>query len=332
MQDYSRAVLALDDVQLELFVRDWVSNKASIYFEVTRFSGAKDLGRDVVGFKTAAKHEGAWDNYQCKQYAKRLPTETALLELGKILYYSSLGEFTPPDKYFFVAPKGLNRNLEALVFNPGKLKETLISEWDKYCRYKIVDGGDIPLAGDLLTVVQKFDCSSVYRKALEDILSDDAVKKVLFKYFGADPGGAPKGIVPEDVLESESEYIRQLLEAYGEKEKKVFAHHGEVSGYAQLKIHLDMQRERFFDADAFKRHYRDNTDQTVIETIEEDIYHGVVDVLASHHADTMEKISEVMKQAAAVQASGVASKYARVTVKQGVCHHFVNDGKIKWKI
>lgn len=331
MQDYSRDVLALDDVQLELFVRDWVGNKQSKYYEVARFSGSGDLGRDVVGFRTAEKHEGEWDNYQCKQYGKRLPTDTAICELGKILYYASQGEFNPPSTYYFVAPKGLNRNLEHLVFNPSKLKKILIDQWDKYCRYKIIDGGDIPLAEEVLATVNNFDFSTVCRVALEDILSDDSAKKVLFKFFGADPGSSPKGVVPQDILDTESEYIKQLIDAYGEQEKTIFAHHGEISAHPHLLQNLDLQRERFFDADAFKRYYRDNTDPSVIDLVEQDVFHGIADVLGEKHSETMGKISAVMKQAATVQTSGIASKYARVPVKQGVCHHFVNDGKFKCK-
>ena len=331
MQDYSRDVLALDDTKLELFVRDWADNKQSKYFEVARFSGSGDLGRDVVGFHTAAKHEGSWDNYQCKQYGKRLPTDTAICELGKILYYASQGEFTPPTMYYFVAPKGLNRNLEHLVFNPSKLKNMLIKDWDKYCRYKIVDGGDIPLKGEVLKMVQDFDYSVVRRVALEDILSDESAKKVLYKVFGADPGSSPKGIVPQDILDIESEYIKQLIDAYSEQENAAFAHHGEISAHPHLLQNLELQRERFFDADAFKRYYRDNTDPSVIDLVEQDVYHGIADVLSEKHSSTMKKITAVMKQAATVQPSGIALKYARVPVKQGVCHHFDNDGKFKWK-
>ena len=308
MENYTRAVLTLDDTELELFVRD----------------------RDVVGFLTPEKHEGAWENYQCKQYGKRLPTDTAICELGKILYYSWQGDFTPPTKYFFVAPKGLNRNLETLIFNPSKLKSKLIDEWDKFCRYKIIENGDIPLTDDLLDVLERFNYSNVTRIALEDMLSDPAAKKVLYKYFGADPGSSPKGIVPIAILESESEYIKQLVGAYAEKECVVFNNHEDLELYPQYQKNLTLQRERFFDADAFKRYYRDNTDPTVIDSFEEDVFHGVVDVFDSPHKSGMEKIQSVMTQAAATQTSGATAKYARVPVKQGICHHFVNDGKFKW--
>ena len=144
---FHRDILALDDEDLERFVRDWIARKASDYVEVQRFSGAGDLGRDIVGFLTDRRHEGPWHNYQCKQYGRTLATSSALLELGKILYHSDSGEFTPPTAYFFVAPRGMGRDLEKLVFNPSELRSALIDRWDAVCARKIVTGRTIALEG-----------------------------------------------------------------------------------------------------------------------------------------------------------------------------------------
>ena len=61
-----RLILALTDTQLEEFVRQWATKKSE-YGEVERFTGPGDMGRDVVGFLSSNRHEGAWHNYQCKQ-------------------------------------------------------------------------------------------------------------------------------------------------------------------------------------------------------------------------------------------------------------------------
>jgi len=44
MTNYERQILALDDQQLERFVRDWVSEMRSIYVDIQRFTGTGDLG------------------------------------------------------------------------------------------------------------------------------------------------------------------------------------------------------------------------------------------------------------------------------------------------
>ena len=92
---YDRLIIALGDDELEKFVREWALQKKQ-YSEVEQFTGPGDMGRDVVGFMTKQRHDGPWHNYQCKQYGKTLPTATGIQEVGKVLYYSSRGEFTPP--------------------------------------------------------------------------------------------------------------------------------------------------------------------------------------------------------------------------------------------
>jgi hypothetical protein len=91
-----RQILAMTDTDLEQFVRDWVELKKKDYVEIERFTGPGDQGRDVVGYLAKQRHEGPWHNYQCKQYGKPIPLGVGLSELGKVLYYASRGEFTPP--------------------------------------------------------------------------------------------------------------------------------------------------------------------------------------------------------------------------------------------
>lgn len=328
---FDRDVLALDDVQLEQFVLDWVNSKTNQYVETARFSGAGDLGRDVVGFLSEKKHEGSWHNYQCKQYAKRLPTDTALCEIGKILYYAFQGEFTAPTAYFFVVPRGVNRHLETLIFNPNQFKNTLLTEWDKYCASKIIDGKTIALDSGLKPFIQNFDFSTIRRLGLDDILNDVSATPVLFKWFGADPGPAPQGSAPANIQDAELPYINQLVDAYSQREGKIFPGHEEVAKHPKHSNHLSRQRERFYDADAFKRFYRDNTDQSVIENFEKDIFHGIVETCEAKHADALDRVDAVMKQASTVQPSGPLAQHARVQVKQGVCHHFANEDRLKWR-
>lgn len=328
---FDRDVLALDDTQLEQFVLDWVDAKKAEYVTVTRFSGSGDMGRDVVGFRTKDKHEGAWDNYQCKQYAKPLPTGTAICEIGKILYFAFLTEFTAPTKYFFVVPRGVNRNLETLIFNPNKFKSTLISEWDQHCASNLIEGKNIPLDPSLKTFVESFDFSNIHRLKLDDILKDSSAKSALFKWFGADPGPAPHGTVPNNIADAELPYINQLIDAYSQREGITFAHHEDVIKHAKHSKHLSFQRERFYDADAFKRFYRDNTDPTTIENFEKDIYHGIFDTCEAKHTDALDCVNAVMNQAAKLAPPGPLAQHAHIPVKQGVCHHFANEGRVKWR-
>lgn len=333
MEDYGRRILTLDDDELERFVGDWVARKTGAYLECVRFSGAGDLGRDVVGFLSSARHEGQWHNYQCKQYGRPLPTDVGIREIGKILYNAHAGHFTAPAKYFFVTPRGANRNLEKLIFNPSTFKNKLLTEWDKYCAALIVEKKTIPLDAKLKAFIEAYDFSCVSRIGLDDILGDPYVKPVLTKWFEADPGPAPKGEVPDGVDDSELPYIGQLLDAYGDRDGKSYDSHSKIVGHAEHGPHFARQRERFYDADAFKRFYRDNTEKEVLETFELDIYHGVVDACETGHPDKLKCIDTVMTCAAQLPVTGLLAPHARPPVKQGVCHHFANEipPRLRWR-
>src|SRR3546814_10316887 len=100
-----RLIRAMDDSELEDFCRRWVSGRSGC-FEVKRFGQAGDMGRDVVGFCAPQRHEGNWDNYQCKQYRGKVGTAEGILAVGKIFYWASQGHFTVPRTFYFVAPNG----------------------------------------------------------------------------------------------------------------------------------------------------------------------------------------------------------------------------------
>ena len=329
---YDRQLLALTATELEKFVRDWALQKKAEYFKVETFSGSGDRGRDVVGFVSETLHEGEWDNFQCKQYGKTLPTATAFHEIGKILYYTSQGEFTAPRAFKFVAPKGVNRNLQRLLFKPVEFKQAFIAGWKEYCEDTIIEGSNVPLTPDLLAFIEAYDFARIGRVSLDDLIIDPSARPVLYKWFGADPGPAPRGATPAVVHEDELPYITQLVAAYSERAGAPIADHQAAAGHPQFGTHLARQRERFYDADAFKRFYRDNTDAAAIEAFESDIYHGVVDICDGPHADALSRADAVMSQAAAVQPSGVLAQYSRVKAKQGICHHFANETepRLRW--
>jgi hypothetical protein len=325
-----RLILALPDVELEKFVREWVLLKRT-YAGIQRFTGPGDMGRDVVGYLTQTRHEGPWHNYQCKQYGRAVPLDVGLREIGKILYYAHLGEFTAPVAYYFVAPKGVVRTLRRLISKPSEFKTTLLSTWEQYCARGISDKAVIGLTPELTAFIDAWDFAQVDSLSVDDILCDAAGNAVMVKWFGADPGPAPRGAAPADVQAHEMPYVRQLLDAYGERDQCDFPNHGDVKGHEDFGPHLDLQRERFFDAAAFSRFYRDNTMSEEIDTLHHDLLHGVIDTHRGQHADSLTRVDAVMAQAANVHPSGVLSRYARVPVKQGVCHHFANEGRLMWR-
>jgi hypothetical protein len=325
-----RHILVMLPDELEKFAREWALLKKG-YFGVERFSGPGDMGRDVVGYLTKAKHEGEWHNYQCKQYGKAVPLASGLGELGKILHFAHEGHFTAPTKYFFVAPKGVVRPLREYISKPSQLKKVLLDKWDDYCAKTITKKKVVALTPSLETFIGGWNFSCVSVISVDDMLDDPAGKIIMAKRFKENPDPAPKGVVPVDLEDREMPYVRQLLDAYGERDSCAYASHGAVKTHDDHGPHLTMQRERFFDADAFTRFYRDNTMSEEIDELRDDIFHGVADVHGANHDDSLSRANAVMSQAATLHPSGVLSRHARVPVKQGICHHFANEGKLKWR-
>lgn len=142
---YSRNILAMEDKELEVFVHRWVARQIKKYPDHHLFGNANDLGRDAVGFRTLNRHDGDWDNYQCKMLSKRVNDAMMHEELAKILFHASEGEFTPPAAYFFVAPKGFNRKAEKLLFSPSLFKQQMLGEWDARCASRIRTGPPVVL-------------------------------------------------------------------------------------------------------------------------------------------------------------------------------------------
>lgn len=327
---YDRLILLMSDDELEKFCREWVEKKSG-YVDVKRYAGPGDKGRDVVGFLTGQRHDGYWDNYQCKQYRRGIDRPQGLLAIGKVLYWAWKKEFTAPRYFYFVAPQGLSRKFEILIDKPNDLRDALIKDWDAVCAKSITRKETIALDPALKAFIEMYPFKNVKVIALDDMMADQAVKPLLFERWGADPGKYPPGVVPTAVQATEMRYVDELVTAYGERSKIVFHNHDAVLEHEDHGPDLRRQRERFFEADAFQKFYRDNTNPSVLSAFRRDIEHGVADRWSAPATDTLERVRSVMELAGVVAPAGPLAKYAHVPVKQGMCHHFVNDGEKSWK-
>lgn len=288
------------------------------------------MGRDVVGYVTSLKMDGLWHNFQCKQLKTQLTKPALLRELAKIFFHSSCGHFPLPEKYFFVAPRGLNRKAKELISQPSKLASAMIDEWEEICASHLVEDEIHVLTNELRVLIASFDFTCVDAIDTRKLVADPAMMAVLVEWFGADPGPAPSAVVPGDVQVQEFGYFDQLIEAYGDRSGTVYASRQAALECETHGKQFENQRTRFFEAAYFKRFYRDNTPSGVVEAFENDVYHGVVDTHQGIHPDALAKVEAVMSQAAVIQISGVLGTYARVPVKQGTCHHLANDGILPW--
>ncbi|TRL40023.1 hypothetical protein FNA46_07055, partial [Rhizobium straminoryzae] len=220
----------MDDKDLEHFVKDWIESRVLEYRQWQRWGQTGDLGRDVVGYVTDHRHEGPWDNFQCKQLKQRLSLPGALRELGKIFRHSAAGEYSLPRRYTFVAPRGVARGVQALVSHPERFRTAMIDRWSEDIADKLVDNDTVPLTPEIEAKIREFDFKNVDWLDAERLVADPYCLRVLVGWFDADPGRAPRGVVPTEMQSSESVYVSQLLQVYGERSQQAFQDSSDVLG------------------------------------------------------------------------------------------------------
>ncbi|KQZ29328.1 ABC-three component system protein [Caulobacter sp. Root1472] len=322
----------LDDVELEEFVELWAEQRQKAYVEVLRIGGAHDKARDVIGFRSPSRHEGDWDLYQCKRKTLRskLGKSEALVELAKMVFHHVDGAYaTLPVNFYFVSPRGVVGTLLDLFTHPSRLKQALLDEWDAVCSTKIVQGKAIDLSAEIKATISGYDFARVSHFTAPGIVKDPAAKAALVQILKELPGEAPGGVAPVQVAGEEREYLDQLRVVYEQASGQAFSSIDAVLGDARYRDHLRDQRTRYFEAEAFKRFHRDNTDKQLVVQFENDIYHGVVDVHREPCTLYIERLTSVMKHASNLNAA-IVGRAVRIPVKQGICHHLANEGRLKW--
>ncbi|MBV7598019.1 ABC-three component system protein [Aeromonas sp. sia0103] len=318
----------------EAFTEEWASSLKTSYHSVKRFSGAGDKGLDVVGFIVSNQFDEGWDNYQCKFYENPLTPADIWVEFGKIIYFTYSKEFTPPRKYYFVAPKQIGTKLGRLLANASKLKEELKGNWGKYCEGGITSTAKIKLDGDLLTYFEGFDFTIFDSVSLVKMLEQHASTTFHSVRFGGGLGirPAPK-IPPADSVSLEHRYVRQLINVYAQSigEDPQSSDLSLLEKDSRIKQDFQRQRERFYTAESLRNFSRDTVPHGVFEALQDDIFDGVVDVCQSKHDCGMTRLSATMSQAAniSVDANPLVS-VTRPRDKQGMCHQLVNDSRLNW--
>ncbi len=200
----------------ESFTNEW----AHYFFEgknVVRFSGAGDRGIDIAVFDPEEDFTGIWDAYQCKHYSDPLRPSDIYVELGKVLWFSFSGEYKAPRSYTFIAPCGIGTKLNNLLQNVAKLKQELISNWDKHCRTEITTTREIPLEGTLLTYVNAFDFRIFKGKQPLALIDEHKNSPYHLARFGGGFPARPVGPHPPTAIDPvETKYVEQLYLAYSD--------------------------------------------------------------------------------------------------------------------
>jgi len=336
----SRHLLALDDDELEELIKKWIVRLIAAreeYVDFDRPTASADQGRDSVGFLTHKRYDGQWDNYQCKHLKKALAFKDFLVEIGKIFYYAERGDYVLPRRYIFVAPNSAVGDVLRLIDRPSKIAPALLNGWDEHCLKGITKSG-ATLTPGIRQAINKFQFQNVQLWKITDIIEQDQMRGLLVEELGYDPGAAPS-LRDEDIPplpgKDETGYLSQLIEVFGAHRGQKFADHDEVMLDTDYAKKITRARRQFLERKAFRRHFRDNIDNELLDRVDVDVLDGVQDRYDSHEISSLYKrLLAVIEHAAGVEVSGPLGKHRRVTpsVKQGACHHHASTGSmpLRW--
>lgn len=325
-------ILLFSADEWEAFIEEWVHYQRTRYKLVTRLSGPADMGIDVAGFTDDQGFQGVWDNHQCKHYGNAIAPNTAIPEIGKCIWHASEGRFSPPRKYFFMAPKDCGMGLKKLLLNSEDLKDKVLEKWDDWCATSITSTQKIPMEGDFFTYVEAFDFSIFTFKPTLDVIEEHRKTPYFAARFG---GGLPDrpsaDIPPGEPDPSESRYLQQLLDAYGDHKGKPCADTSALAAWPEIGDHFNRQREVFYHAESLRNFARDNVPQGTFEDLQDEVFAGVVEVESTTHDDGLSRVNAVTQAAAQLPmtANGLIS-VTKIQDKKGICHQLANEDRLKW--
>lgn len=258
---------------------------------------------------------------------------TAAAEIGKVLHYTHIGDYTAPQEYWFVTHLGVTSDFQDMLDDPKKLRACILSEWDERCAGKITKA-KIPLDVKLKAHISAFDFSIFRAKQPLELIEEHADTRYHLTVFGAPLiDRPPPPTPPSAVAAGETEYVTQLYDVIGEALGATisgtadFAHH---PVYARL---FDRSRITFYCAEGLKELARDHmADATYFETLLEEFTNGLFHNYTAPHLTGMQRLSETVKAAQALQlGSHVLAPHVLANDREGMCHQLANEKRVNWR-
>ncbi|MGG3662495.1 ABC-three component system protein [Bacillus gobiensis] len=307
--------------------------------KVVRIGGAGDKGRDVIAYITYSKDStnAIWENYQCKHYNGPLAPSEMWVEFGKLCYYTFIGDYSLPKKYYLVAPQGIGGKLHDLIMKPDTLKSELIKNWDKKCLNNITKTKQVPLDGKFKNYVEKFDFSIIDSVTPAELI-EQYQKTIYFPFrFGGGLQKNPnrKNQVPEEVCEKELLYVKKLFNAYTDHKKEKINNIEDLKKHKILRSHFNRQRTYFYQAESLKVFERNTIPNGIgaFNDLKDEVFHGIIDVVYSEYVDGLERLKATTQEAKKLVIGGnILASFINGNDKTGICHHLANEEDLEEEI
>jgi hypothetical protein len=316
--------------QWEEFVLEWADSIRPEYSAVERCGGAGDMGRDIIGICSTPGN--VWDNYQCKHYGHPLRPSDIWVELGKLVYYTRRGDYTYPREYYFIAPQGAGTRLSNLFKKPNDLRVGLIDAWDERCRNNITSTGPVDLDQNLRDYILSLDFS-IFKviQPLRLIEQHAKTRWHVYRFGGGLPQRLPAEVPPTEPTVFEANYVRALLDAYGDYLKRSLGSISDLKEESDLLDHFGDSRLEFYSAESLRTFSRDTLPQGEFEKLQEEVHSGIKDEIRANHPDGYRRVLAVVRTARVLPLSAHALS-SRLSVRDygGICHQLANDKKVRW--
>lgn len=327
-------IQAMSPDEWQDFVVEWADSLRirGVYTDVHKPAGAYDQGRDVIGYKGTVSHTSAWDNYQCKHYGQSLNIADVVSELGKLIYFASLGEFVMPDAYIFVAPKGPSTHLLKCL-ERGNLKDELISRWNAECKTKITQTRHIEITYEIQSIIDTYDFTKITVLPPQRLIEEHRQTPYFaFRFGGGLPPRQPIPDAPTSVQPHESKYVDKLLAAYGDAKGRSFANIESLNMHCPaLAKHLQRSREQFFSAEALRTFSRDTVPPGTFEALQTEIHDGIQDTYLAPYDSGYRRVLETVKAARNLQITDNALiDVTHTQDRAGICHQLANEDRVDW--
>ena len=322
--------------EFERVVGEWAYSclrKEKKYSNVALLGGSGDSGRDLVAYIDDNMQK--FDIYQCKRYEKPLSPSTYMIEFGKLCYYTYIGEYAVPNKYYIVASNGIGQSLRKLIEHPKQINTELINTCDEKCgKKRQIIAEVIKMTDSLRKYIEEFDFSIVSDIAPITLL-DEFSKSPWYKYhFGGGIKKRPTFEKPSEQLKKSEKtmpYVKQLLKVYSKEAGQVYETQEDLKNNQKLYKHFMRQREGFFSAQSLKRFARDELlNEDSYNSLKGQVEFGIMDVYENEYSSELERVKETTKQANSLGISCEEIKDVTIYDKTGMCHELVNDEKIIW--
>lgn len=315
--------------QWEEFLTEWATGLGS-YGRVEKVGGPGDMGCDVIATVDSQDPNSSWDNYQCKHLDHALEPDDVWVELGKVCYYTYIGEYDVPRRYLFVSPRGVGTSVARLLKNPDDLKAKLLTKWAKKCEGRIRKKHKIPLDDKLRSHIEAMNFSIFGYVTPHELIEGHAKTRYFALRFGTPlPPRPTPALPPEEIAASETRYVRQLLDAYESNRGVTYPNPEDLDD--ALARHFKRSREWFYCAEELRNFSRDSLPDGAFEHLQKQIYDGVIDTCEGAHPCGLTRVNATTAQAASLTVTSSAL-VGRVDIadKKGICHQLANEDQLIW--